>query len=325
MVGAMNRRWFAGVVAAAMIVAAVALPARSQDHGFQFLQPLNVRAVGGSYTVRWQDNENALDDGSLRFITWYCSTQPDGSDKKRIKTYFREDFSQDFRRNWKVLGLGGNFSWSRRKDLRKERWLLACRDRGVGPAISAEATPQGVVVSTQVQPLDLRADFTLGFRVQQNGQGFELRTNGGKLQFIQGGKVLKEGPLFEVLGRNWYWYEVGLRTQKSEVEVRVRIFDENHERLLGRLRHVFRPGVRGLLDTGLIALGGPAEFAEVYVDPWAARWADDTRNEFRWDTSDIPDGDYYLVAELADGKNPPVPRVSTFQVQVRNTARASSD
>src|SRR5688572_27585512 len=126
MVGAMNKRWFAGVVAAAITAAAVALPARSQDNGFQFLQPLNVRAVGGSYTVRWQDNDNGLDDGRIRFITWYYATQPDGSDKKRMKTFFREDFSQDFRRNWKVLGLGADFSWRPRKDARggRDRTLL---------------------------------------------------------------------------------------------------------------------------------------------------------------------------------------------------------
>ena len=40
--------------------------------------------------------------------------------------------------------------------------------------------------------------------------------------------------------------------------------------------------------------------AVLYVDPWEARWADDTHNEFRWDTSQVPDGDYYVLAELSD-------------------------
>ncbi|HEU4752462.1 MAG TPA: hypothetical protein VFU47_05080, partial [Armatimonadota bacterium] len=66
-----------------------------------------------------------------------------------------------------------------------------------------------------------------------------------------------------------------------------------------------------------VSLTGPAEFAEIYMDPWSARWCDDSDNTVRWNTSVVPDGDYFLVAELSDGRTITT-EVSRYQVQVRN-------
>jgi hypothetical protein len=72
-----------------------------------------------------------------------------------------------------------------------------------------------------------------------------------------------------------------------------------------------------------VYLTGPAHYAEVYVDPWEARWLDDRKNQFVWNTESVPDGDYYLIAELSDGRKAPERIVSDFQVQVRNRAQAA--
>jgi hypothetical protein len=65
-------------------------------------------------------------------------------------------------------------------------------------------------------------------------------------------------------------------------------------------------------------LSGTADFGEIYVDPWAARWTDDAKDEVKWNSVGVPDGDYYLIAELSDGRTPPRLEITSYQVQVRS-------
>jgi hypothetical protein len=296
---------------------AVARPARSQG-AFRFQPPVSTRAVGGSYTVRWTDDDNGIADG-CRSITWYYSPRSDGSDRKRMTTRYRDDFT-GYMARWKPEG-AFNFDWKLRRDGERGHVLYSRGESG--PLYSREATDENVVVSTLVRPRNLKNDVCIGFRLGANGTGYEVRSEGNVLRVLQEGEPLPGAMrrVFEITPRKWYWYEVGLRSRRGkEVEIRVRIYDETR-RVLACIPGIEdRPRNKALLRRGILALCGAADFAELYVDPWEARWADDTQNEFRWDTSQVPDGDYYVLAELSDAKGPAEVVVSPFQVEVRNRA-----
>src|SRR5207244_554208 len=108
----------------------------------------------------------------------------------------------------------------------------------------------------------------------------------------------------------WYWYELGVRNQKRDVEVRAQVLDEKR-RVVAAFGSVLdpRPG-RACLIGGPIALWGPAEFGDVYADPWEARWVDDPANCFTWKPVDGQTGPYYLVAEVAEPRLQPAVVVS---------------
>jgi len=272
--------------------------------------------MGGSYTVQWNDQAPGdIDPGLLSSLTWYYASRLDASDRKRITTQFREDFVAGFMRNWRAEGASAE-GWAVRRDGRSY-YLAGPSD--ASPAVTVDPTESNVVISALVRPRSLQTGFTLGLRVQPNSGGYELRTTAGGLTITEGGRTVVEQRAPGLTAGAWYWYEVGLQSRKGrEVVLRVRVFDEKRQRLLVDLVEYDRPGNGALLGPGRVSLSGPADFAELYVDPWEARWVDDCKNQFKWDTSVIPDGDYYLVAEVVDGKNPPRLVVSGYQVQVRN-------
>jgi hypothetical protein len=294
-----------------------ARPARAQSSAFQFTRPPSTRAVNGAYAVRWEDRCAGCIDEGLTSITWYFATRPDGSDRRRMATQFREDFDGGFSRNWRAQG-PFNFDWVVRKDRRQ----FLAGGGNAGPVVSVEPTSGSGVVSALVRPQNPNTGFGLGLRMTADGNSYEVRAAGDVLRLLQGGQVLLERPLPARLGRSWYWCEVGMQTRKGDVCIRVRLLNEERDRLLASFVLEHRPQDPMLLKPGSIALWGPADFAEVYVDPWPSRWLDDFKNEFTWDTSQVRDGDYYLVAELIDGKSRPRLVVSPYQVQVRNGEQA---
>jgi hypothetical protein len=122
----------------------------------------------------------------------------------------------------------------------------------------------------------------------------------------------------------WYWYEIGVhkKPRLPLVEIRVRVYDDKREHVVVEFDPLYcriQPGG----DKGFLQLTGPAKFAEVYVDPWWSRWTDDRRNDVIWNTEVVPDGDYYLIAEVNDGKTVQF-ITSDYQVQVRNAAQAAA-
>jgi hypothetical protein len=279
----------------------------------------------GTYTIRWDDDDGGVAAG-CRGITWYYATRPDGSDRKRMTTHYRDDFTGYLAR-WRPDG-PFNFDWKLTRDPGRGHVLAAPNTPG-GILYSREPAINDVVISVLARPRNLRNDVILGFRVGLNGTGYELRTQGNILRVLQEGQPVAGGEarLLGVTPRKWHWYEVGLRSRRNkEVEIRVRVFDEDRRLLTCVSGIEDRPHNRMLLRRGVIALAGSAEFAELYVDRWAARWADDTENEVTWDTSQVPEGEYYIVAELAaQGQSPPELVVSPYRVQVRAPAARAAN
>lgn len=310
-----------GVVAALAFCA----PAHAQLSSFELPTPPSTRAVGGQYVVRWEDKTVTPLYSCLYSITWYYSASRTGEDRKRITTVFRDDFETGLRANWVPQGQF-LFDWEVKQERGTDRRYLVA-PKLAGPAISRDVVPVDSVVSALAQPLGIKADFSIGLGIQANGRGYELQNTGDMIRVVQGGRVLA-GAERRALGLNptqWYWYEIGLRRKPNRtVEIRVRVFDEKREKVVLQFDPIYDRLPVWMDKGGLLQLQGPAKFAEIYVDPWSSRWADDRKNEVIWNTDLVPNGDYYLIAEVHDGKSAPQLIASSYQVQVRNGVSAAA-
>lgn len=312
-----------GVIAALMLAA----PAHAQLSSFELPTPPSTRAVGGQYVIRWDTKEVSPLYSCLYSVTWYYSRDRTGQDRKRITTLFSDDFSNGLRGNWVPQGQF-LFDWEVKQERGTNRRYLVAPKFG-GPAISRDVVPIDSVVSALVQPLGIKSDFSIGLGIQPNGRGFELQNTGDVIRVVSGGRVVAGGER-RALGLNpsqWYWYEIGLHRKGRggrTVEIRVRVFDEKREKVVLQFEPIYERVPFPMESGGLLQLQGPAKFAAIHVDPWWARWADDRKNQLIWNTQLVPDGDYYLIAEVHDGRGAPQLVTSSYQVQVRNGSPAAA-
>jgi hypothetical protein len=304
-----------------LILALIVLGGKGSAWAQQDMGPLRLRGAvvnngDGTYTLRWSDrNLGTLDPGALESLTWYYATRKDGSDRKRLTTLFRDEFASDFARRWRCEGAIQS-DWIVRRDGRQ--FLSVPGGAVQSRAVSVDPLNRDVVVSTLVRPRDLKIGFSLALRVRPNGSGYLLTTSEEGLRLLDGSRKIDGRSASKINVNSWYWYEVGLRTRKDEVMVRVRVFDENRTKLLVSWASFHRPENRELTAAGGIALAGPADFAEVYADPWDACWLDARGNALDWNAKNVPDGEYYIIAEVADGKKPAYRVVSNFKVEIKN-------
>ena len=321
----MRTRGWVGLLG--VLLGLAALPASAQRIPVRFEPAAGDRALGGTYTFRWSDLERgALDLGNITSLTWYYSTRKDGTDLHRIVTRpgYQDDFS-GFRARWSNVGPFG-FNWILKEDPRSKRVFLPSREQPVSPLVGL-TTPgiQDCVASVLLRPQMIggRDPYGIQLRVQPGAKNafYEVRIEGNLIKVYENGTLLCQGRDPVLLSPSqWYWLEAGVLTRKkTDVEIRVRIFDEKRQRVLASFFHVARPQHRELLNAGTVALFGPADFNQLYIDPWSARWMDDNKNELTWDASDIPSGEYYIVAEVAAEKGQPSLIFSDYTVKVRTT------
>lgn len=306
-----------GVVAAVLGSTLTCLPVLSQVGLFSFGPPDARVAEAGAYTVRWLDSPVAIPNaGHVPSVTWYYSRQQDGSERQRMVSLFADDFSRGLGANWRADGPFA-FDW---KVAREQDRAFVVGPRDGSALIGLQPTERDVVVSTLVRPRGVLGRFAVGLRTQPNGSAYQLTQDKDGLALRENGLALRP-PIAtsQLLPGRWYWFEIGIRSHPREVELRLRVFDEARKNVLFCMGPLHtRPSDRNLLRTGLVTLSGSADFSTIYVDPWQARWLDDVRNEFRWDTSGVPAGSYYLVAELCADRQVQRIQVSEYQVEVRN-------
>lgn len=324
----MWKRVWLGSVAAGLLAGLSALPARSQvgTLHFRFQTPASLRAAGGFHTVTWDDVPAGGLDPGLFSITWYYTRLADGADRRRITTEFHDDFSEGLRKNWRPEG-PFDFDWRLARDRdRKDRRDVLRGPAQSGPCMSLKSVSGDAVVSVLVRPEGLRSEFGIGVRMQSENRGFELRSEGNLVRLFRSREELEPAQTIRNLTPGaWYWYELGIRSVKDEVTLRVRIYDEQRERVIASFSRDCRARARALQTGGVVALWGPADFAEVYIDPWETRWVDDSRNRLRWNTADVPPGRYFLAAELSSGKRAPRLLVSEYQVEVDGAGRTETE
>ena len=97
------------------------------------------------------------------------------------------------------------------------------------------------------------------------------------------------------------------------------LLKRDHVQVLKTLRLEDVPGqAPGCPQGPLIRLLSGADFGEVYVDPWEARWLCGPEGKFGWDTTDVPNGRYWIIAEIRTPKGAPRVRVSDYQITVQH-------
>ncbi len=294
--------------------------ASSQGIPISFRPPSATQAVDGMYLVQWDDVGEQDPAVAPVSIAWYYSLRPDGSDKRRLTTLLREDFSGGYLMRWQPNG-PFQLDWSVKREIGgADSFSFLRGGREAGPILLKDTLPRDVVISVRVRPTGVKNEFGISLRPQGDDRGFDLRNSGLEVSLHEQGKELQSQPLGEAsFPRRWYWYEISCRNQQRAVEIRVRVYDEKRQRLLASFQPVWRrPAADTLLRAGGLALWGPADFAEVYVDPWQARWVDGRKNQLMWDTSGISDGSYYLIAETDDGRGKTRQYVSPYRVEVRH-------
>ncbi len=315
----MKARWAIALVVLGLAAVQIR-PASSQGAPFRFLPPPSTEALD-RFTILWSDDPESDPAVSPTSITWFYSASRDGTDRRRIATSFHDDFSRGYLRRWKPTGPFA-FDWTVARDGEGRTKLSYLKGgRQSGPIVFREALEfRNTVISARVRPTGIKNEFAIGFRTQPTDEGYEVRNRGLEVEVLEQGKSIASRPLGDASfpGR-WYWYEVSCRNQGGKgVEIRVRIYDERHSRVIAKIGGInSKPATRELMKGGSMAFWGPVDIAEVYVDRWESRWVDGRDNRLDWDTSAVPAGKYYLIAELDDGERRPVRYVSPYQVDVR--------
>lgn len=317
-------------ILAILITGPLLHPTRAQDVlgplAFHLVTPADTRADNGVFTVRWEDVRADDITPGIRNITWFWERRSDGA-RGRMNSLFHDDFARGFRQNWQPES-NLQFEWDlRRSPQDPDKGNLLYGGGDAGPSLSMHTLQADSVVSVLARPDGLTNQLRIGIRVQKDGRGIYLRhVKDNRAQVEVGGFTCRTVRLPMMRPGSWYWYELGARTLRGEVNVRVRLLNEDRTELLGQeefeVAHGARGAVRSVRGQGRVLLQGPAYFAEVYVDPWSARWVDDRLNSFSWNTENLPDGAYRIVAELADQRGGVQRVTSTYEVQVSNSRRA---
>lgn len=308
---------------AALVLGLVSLPALAQFDGQpRFKMPVDPIAANGEFVLEWDDlRPGAVNPGLVSF-TWFYAKAAAGAERTRITTILRDDFTA-FRANWQAHGPFG-FDWDVKAN-RKRQYLQGPNQPGSSSLVSNFQIAPDSVVGVLVRPSTLRPQWGIELRYQGKGESLEFRHDGNKLKILECGEPIVDNIHINLPGaRQWAWYEIGLETRaRRDVEIRIRVLNEERTALLGQFNHTHRLRNPKLRAGGLIALSGPADFGELYVDPWSARWADDRENRLRWDTSMVENGDYVLVAEVCDDRRVPRQIATNFRISVRNPNRAA--
>jgi hypothetical protein len=309
----------------ALVFGLLALPALAQFDGQpRFKMPANLSATDGEFILEWDDlRPGAVNPGlGLVSFTWYYAKAAAGAERTRITTILREDFTT-FRNNWQAPGPFG-FDWDVKANRRGRQFLQSPSRPGASPLISNFSIPPDSVVGLLVRPAGNRHEWAIELRYQGKNQSLEFRQDGNKLKILECGKPLPNVHIDLPGTREWLWYEIGLETRaRRDVEIRIRVFNEDRTMLVSQFSRQVRLSEPKLREGGVIALSGPADFGELYVDPWSARWADDNTNKLRWDTSMVPNGDYVLIAEVCDGRRSLRQLATDFHISVRNPGQAA--
>jgi len=309
------------VLLLALLLGVAAPRAESQNLGFRFVPPVNNLAVNGSHRVAWESPGILLDPG-LTSLTWYYATRPDGQDRKRMVTGVKYDFKNGYRTHWQANG-GFLFDWKVEEDQDKKIWFLKTPRDG-GEIIANDPVPSDFVMSSLVRPTHVASRFGLRFRGQPTGEYMQLlfAPRDNQIQLTGNGMKPAAWRLPLLRPKQWYWVEVGVRNFKREVETRVRIYDDTRQTVLFTGSYNDRPD-KALIKPGLISLLPLADYGDIYLDRWESRWLDGSTKELRWDTSQVPNGSYFLIVEMHTGKGQPRTVTSDFQVEVRNPAAAA--
>src|SRR5262249_49726379 len=263
----------------------------------EILPPTQGLAADQQAVIRWanHDDPDGLDRDWIPSVTWYYTTRSDGADRHRIVPAFHDRFENGFSDNWIPVN-DVRQDWDLLPEGGRGRRVLRSRVNG-DPLVSLDHWANNFVFSARLRPRQGAQRFGIAVRANRDsGAAYVLRGD-AELLNPQDPQLDRQKQVGGVAAGAWFWYELGVRNRKEEVELRGRIWDGNHE-------HVLDPGLYGRDCTTKtacpqgkrVALLPGADYSEVYVDPWEARWLSAPQGQFEWDTRNVPEGDYYVMA-----------------------------
>lgn len=287
----------------------------------QILPPDDGLLVDHSATLHWKNFEDpdAVDPSGLPSITWYYSPNPQGVNRQRVVTLFHDRFEGDFHNRW-MSDNPLRQQWDVVRDGVRRRVRILRSQVGGGPLMSLDQfAPTNLVASVQLRPLPGAGGFGVAVRASRSDPSSYTLRGAAELVNPKNPALGFVSPVNTVAENQWYWYELGVCTMKRRVEVRGRIWDGEHTRVLKTLRMEDIPGqAPGCPQGPLIGLLAGADFAEVYVDPWETRWLSGSKGDLVWDTTNVPNGRYWVMAEIRNQGPIARVRISDFQVTVQH-------
>jgi hypothetical protein len=259
----------------------------------------------GQITVTWTDS-NSGD----AIITWYYAEDAKGKNRQRVVTLFHDDFEDGATDRWQPRV---NSRWRIVRDLKNPKNLVVHCETSNEYLGTTRRDFGDVVVSARI----FGSNGGMAVRYSPEGEppSYRLRDN-LRLWKRDGNTGISAGSY--PAQSEWVTYEIAARNlPDGSVALEGWVVSANGE-LLARISGVDQ-GQNGRpknTEPAGIALHD-SYFDDVYVDPITARFVQDSENRFVWDTSRVPNGRYYLIAELRDGKKTST-AVSTHPVEIRH-------
>ncbi len=244
------------------------------------------------FIIKWSDN-----DSGDAIITWFYTESAKGKNPKRIATLFHDDFEN-----------GATESWEPRPN---SRWVIT-RDPD---------NPDNLIVSCQTANEYLGtvkrdfSDVVVSARTRTTESGIAVRyspegeTSSYRLRCMNQKIYLWKRPGNTGISEldfpreaKWITYELAVyNLENGSPALEGWVISENGDLLL-RIKGVDEGQnqmPKNIEPAGIALHSG--DFDDVYVDPISARFIKDKKNSLRWDTSNVPDGTYYIMAEIREG------------------------
>jgi len=242
------------------------------------------------FTVRWvtMQDDDGLDRRDVPSITWYYTPNDDGGGRRRMVSVFHDGFETPLNARWiSANPLRQDWDVLREPGSRLGRRILRGRPTGV-PLISLENFDKNFVVSARLRPREGAANFGVAMRAAYDDAACYSLRGMAELLNPENPKVRAQKQLQGLDPNQWYWYELGVRSGRGSTMVRARIWDGDHNQVLNTLSMLDAPGQARCPNGTRIGLLAGADYSDIYVDPWEARWPAGPKGEFAGTRATFP-------------------------------------
>lgn len=261
------------------------------------------------FTVTWTDS-----DSGDAIIRWFYAEDVKGKNRQRMVTLFHDDFEDGATKRWQPRV---NSHWRIVGDLKNPKNLVVHCETSNEYLGTTRRDFGDVVVSARM----FGANGGIAVRYSPEGEPPSYRLRGNLRLWKRPGNTGIATTNYPAES-DWRTYEVGARNlSDGSVSLDGWVFSAGGK-LLARATGIDsgQNGEPKNIKPAGIALHDDY-FDDVYVDPVSARFVKDKENRFAWNTSRVPDGQYYLLAEVWDGAKVTT-AVSRHPIQVNHATPA---
>ena len=267
--------------------------------------------VDNEFVIKWSDNDSG--DG---IITWFYTEDAKGKNPKRITTLFHDDFENGATGNWEPRP---NSRWIIARDPDNPENLIVKCQTGNEYLGTVRKDFSDVVVSARVWT----PESAIAVRYSPEGEtsSYRLRRMNQKLYIWKRPGNMGISELDYPNTEKWVTYELAVHNlENGSIALEGWIISEKGE-LLMRITGVDEgqnQSPKNAKPAGIALHSG--DFDDVYVDPISARFIRDKTNSLIWDTSNVPNGLYYIMAEIREG-NKKWTVISKYPINIQHSKK----